>query len=107
MKKLLLFLLLLAAGSLYCLKVYSDIRHKQQVAILAVFDQANAAATQTRVYPNGRKIVVRSGDKLFSRVNFVRALDRIQTVQCPQEFSMAWLAFVQTLQRGEEPFAGL
>jgi hypothetical protein len=107
MKTLLLSLLLIVVVGLFGFKIYSDYRHGQQVAILAVFNQANAATTQTRVYPNGRKIIVHSGEKLFSRADFVKALDRISTIQCPQEFSMAWLNFVQTLQRGEEPFAGL
>jgi len=44
---------------------------------------------------------------MFSRAEFAKALNRINITQCPVEFNIAWMNFVQTVQRNQEPFAGL
>ncbi len=107
MKRLLISLAVLLLVAAIGLKAYADIRHNQQMAILSVFNQANAACTQTRTYPNGRKIIVHAGDRMFSVRAYTTVIDRIATVQCPNQFSVAWLQYVQALERNQEPFSGL
>jgi len=106
-KKLLLSLSVLVVLFGVVLLVAGIIRQKQQKAIMAVINQSNAACVQTRTLPNGDTITRRSGQRGFLMPEYIKAVERIPTVDCPQQFQVAWMNYVQTLQRGDQPFAGL
>ncbi len=104
MKRLLLALGILLIIGAFSFKVWADTRHVQQLAIMSVFTQAQAALIQIRTFNNGRTLIVHANNKLFSVKEYVTALDRIPTTQCPQAFQTAWLNYVQTCERQQEPF---
>jgi hypothetical protein len=100
-------LVLLILAAVIGLGVYGDIRHNQQQAILAVLNRVNRASVQVRRLKNGNEVTVRPNSPLFSKQQFITTIERIPTGRCPQEFQMVWLDFTQTLDRSQEPLAGL
>jgi hypothetical protein len=94
--------------------VWTNIRHQQQQAIVAVLSQFETVRTEyrnslttTKTFPNGRTVTVPARNMLQLSKNYIAKVNRIATGDCPQAFQFAWLDFVQTLQRSEEPFSGL
>jgi hypothetical protein len=48
-----------------------------------------------------------AGQKGFQLSEFAKELDHISTAGCPEPFRLAWLDFVQTVERDSSPFSGL
>jgi hypothetical protein len=108
MKKLILGLGFLAVVILGLgFVVWAKVHVHQQQAIIAVLNEANAANTQKIEYSNGQTRIVHPNSPLFSVPVYTKRLRQISTLQCPEPFQMAWLNFIQTLERLERPFAGL
>lgn len=76
----------------------------QQQGIIAVLNQAHQVginASHTRTLSNGRSRTS------FSMNEYLAGIEKISTAQCPEKFRLAWLNYIQTLQRGNAPFSGL
>jgi hypothetical protein len=103
-RKLIIALGVLCAVSIAFVVVRVTVRAQQQQAIVAVLNQACAAnlnATHVRTMRNGRSITN------FSVKDYLAGIETISTAQCPEDFRLAWLNYIQTLQRDRAPFSGL
>jgi hypothetical protein len=80
------------------------VRSVQQQRIVTVLNQANKArinATHIRILGNARS------KANFSLKEYLAGIETISTAQCPENFRLAWLNYIQTLQREGAPLSGL
>jgi type II secretory pathway pseudopilin PulG len=84
--------------------VFSVMRNYEQQSIITVINQNRQAAINalriTR-FNSGRSITN------FQSKVYLANVEKISTAQCPNKFRLAWLNYIQTLQRENAPFAGL
>jgi hypothetical protein len=94
------FIAVLAIGFLIHFAIVCD----RQQAIIAVINQAHAANVDAR-----RIINFRNGRSVTNFVVkiYVSEVQKIPTAQCPENFRLAWLNYIQTLERQHVPFSGL
>lgn len=94
--------------------IWSGLEHARQRAIAGVLSeyktvnaQYRSEFSQTRTLPNGRTIHELPRNLAQLRREYVAALGRIPTDGCPDVFRLAWLNYVQTQERAENPLYAL
>ncbi len=114
MKKFVLVLVILFVVGALGFKVWTDVRAAQQAAIIAVLtqfretqEQFRSEFNQRRTLANGHIVAVPPRNPILLRKRYISDLRQISTAKCPETFRLAWLSYIQTLERSDDPLYAL